>query len=89
MKEYLGRDMVRKKTETLFEKCSPEDFQELQKRLINLGYVQRGSDPVSAEFHHTGAGLLLDVGFDEGGVIHSYELLTTEEMDEKHRKFRW
>ena len=89
MKEYLGRDTVRKKTENLFEKCSTEDFQELQKRLINLGYVQRGSDPVSAEFHHTGAGLLLDVEFDKNSGIHSYELLTTEEMKEKHRKFRW
>jgi len=57
--------------------------------LLALGYIQRGSDPASAEFQHTGAGLTLDVEFDEEGDRHSYELLTTEEIDEKQRKFRW
>lgn len=89
MTSYPGRAEVKKETEELFEKCSLENFEAMEKELIKLGYVQRGSDPASAEFHHTGAGLLLDVEFDEEGDIHSYELLTTEEMEEKQRKFRW
>ncbi len=89
MDVYLGREEVKKKTEELFEKCSLEKFPEMEKELIKLGYIQRGADPASAEFQHTGAGLKLDVEFDEDGEIHSYELLTTEEMEEKQRKFRW
>jgi len=89
MNSYLGRAGVKRKTEGLFEKCSLEKFTDMEKELIRLGYDQRGSDPASAEFHHSGAGLLLDVEFDGDGVIHSYELLTTEEMEEKQRKFRW
>jgi len=89
MNTYLGREEVMKKTEELFEKCSPEMFQDMEKELMKLGYIQRGSDPASAEFLHTGAGLMLDVEFDEEGEIHSYELLTTEEMKEKQREFRW
>lgn len=89
MTSYLGRAEVKKKTEELFEESSGEKFVDLEPELIKLGYEQRGSDPASAEFHHTGAGLMLDVEFDEDGDIHSYELLTTEEMEEKQRKFRW
>jgi 6-phosphofructokinase len=89
MNAFSGRSEIKKKTEALFEKCQKDKFPEIETELIKLGYVQRGADPASAEFHHTGAGLVLDVEFDEDGVIHSYELLTTEEMDEKQRKFRW
>ncbi|MBN1432081.1 MAG: hypothetical protein JW931_04860 [Methanomicrobiaceae archaeon] len=89
MDVYLGREEVKKKTEELFQKCSLEQFTDMEKELIKLGYVQRGADPASAEFHHEGAGLLLDIEFEEDGLIHSYELLTTEEMKEKQRKFRW
>ena len=81
MNTYLGREEVMEKSEEL--------FQDLEKELMKLGYIQRGSDPASAEFLHTGAGLMLDVEFDEEGEIHSYELLTTEEMKEKQREFRW
>lgn len=89
MVTYPGRTEVKTKTEELFEKCSLEQFNDLERELIKLGYIQRGSDPASAEFYHKGAGLLLDIEFDEDGLIHSYELLTTEEMEEQQRKFRW
>lgn len=89
MNTYLGRAEVMKETEELFEKCSPESFQDLEAELMKLGYIQRGSDPASAEFQHTAAGLMLDIEFGEEGDIHSYELLTTEEIEEKQRKFRW
>ncbi|WFN34547.1 hypothetical protein L1S32_00040 [Methanogenium sp. S4BF] len=89
MHTYLGREEVMRKTEELFEQCSPESFQDMEKVLMKLGYIQRGSDPASAEFRHKEAGLMLDIEFDEEGAIHSYELLTTEEIEEKQRKFRW
>ena len=89
MESYLGRKEVKKKTEELFEKCSLEEFADMEKELIKLGYIQKGSDPASAEFENSGAGLKLDVEFNEEGLIHSYELLTTEEIEEKQRKFRW
>ncbi len=89
MHTYPGREEVKKETEDLFKKCSPESFQDMEKELMKLGYIQRGSDPASAEFQHKEAGLMLDIEFDEEGDIHSYELLTTEEIEEKQRKFRW
>ncbi|WAI01139.1 hypothetical protein [Methanogenium organophilum] len=89
MAVYLGRAEVKKKTEELFEICSPEKVLDMEKELIKLGYIQRGSDPASAEFQHMEAGLMLDVEFGEDGEIHSYELLTSEEIEEKQRKFRW
>jgi hypothetical protein len=89
MNTYLDREEVMEKTEELFDRCSPEMFLDLEKELMKLGYIQRGSDPASAEFHHPEAGLMLDVEFDEEGEIHSYELLKTEEMEEKQREFRW
>lgn len=89
MDTYAGRKETMKRTEELFERCKAEQFPEMERRLAELGYIQRGSDPASAEFQHKGAGLKLEVEFDGEGRIHSYELLTTEEMEDKQRKFRW
>lgn len=89
MNAFSGRSEIKKKTEALFENCPKDEFPVIEKEIIRLGYVERGSDPASAEFHHMGAGLVLDVEFDEDGTLHSYELLTTEEIEGKRRKFRW
>ncbi|KAF1073779.1 hypothetical protein [Methanogenium sp. MK-MG] len=89
METYLGRAEVKEKTEELLDEPSRNTFTDIEKELLALGFIQRGSDPASAEFQHSGAGLMLDVEFSEDGDVHSYELLTTEEMDEKQRRFRW
>ena len=89
MQSYAGRVEVKGKTEELFDTMPNDSFADIEKELLTLGFMQRGSDPVSAEFQHTGVGLMLDIEFDEEGAVHAYELLTTEEIEEKQRKFRW
>ncbi|GAB7016263.1 hypothetical protein [Methanogenium cariaci] len=89
METYLGRAEVKEKTEELLDESSRYTFTDIEKELLALGFIQRGSDPASAEFQHTGTGLMLDLEFNEEGDLHSYELLTTEEKDEKQRRFRW
>ena len=89
MQSYAGRVEVKEKTEELFDTISCDRFADIEKELIALGFIQRGSDPASAEFEHREVGLMLDVEFNEEGDVHAYELLTAEEMDEKQRRFRW
>lgn len=89
MQSYAGRAEVKEKTEELFDTMPNDSFADIEKELLSLGFIQMGSDPVSAEFQHTGMGLMLDVEFDEEGAVHGYELLTNEEIEKKQRKFRW
>lgn len=89
MQSYQSRAEVLEKTEELFDTIPHDHFVDIEKGLLSLGFIQRGSDPASAEFEHWNAGLMLDVAFDEEGGVHAYELLTIEEMDEKQREFRW
>lgn len=89
MQSLADRTEVKEKTEALFDTMPHDRFQDIEKELLALGFIQRGSDPASAEFEHWNAGLMLDVAFDEEGAVHAYELLTFEEMDEKQREFRW
>lgn len=85
----VDREYVMEKTEELFDTMSCDRFVDIGKELLALGFIERGSDPASAEFEHREAGLMLDVAFDEEGDVHSYDLLTNEEVEKKQREYRW
>lgn len=85
----LSQEEIKEKTEDLFEICSSYRFPEIERELLKLGFVQNGSDPASAEFENFEAELKLDVEFDEDCGIHSYELMTYEDVAKKQREYRW
>jgi len=78
-----------KKTEALLERCCGAKTDRIEKELTALGFVQKGGDPATVMMEHAGLNLHLDIGLDETGNLHSYELLPFDELDKKQEKFRW
>lgn len=55
----------------------------------NLGFIEKGADPVFIVLIHPDLELYIDVVLDAEGNIHGYELLPFEALDERQEKFRW
>ncbi len=53
------------------------------------GFEERGADPAVIILVHPELELLLDLGMTEEGVIHSYQLLPFDKLNEKQERFRW
>jgi hypothetical protein len=80
---------VMEKVEALFDRYGGEKLLQLQGKLISMGFKQKGGDSAAVEMEHAELELQLDIGLDEEGNVHSYELLPFDEVKHKQEKFRW
>jgi hypothetical protein len=78
-----------KKVETLFHRLDRTEPIQIEERLRELGFVERGADPAVILLIHPELNLYLDILLDEEGLIHGYELVPEEEWEKKQEKFRW
>jgi len=89
MRETAEQLEIMKKVEELFRPGSVAGFTDIEKRLIELGFVQKGGDPTVSAFENKEAELFIDVELNEDGRIHGYELFPFDELDKRQEKFRW
>lgn len=89
MAENAKQLEVMREVEMLFQSGSIRTFADIERGLLELGFVQKGGDPAIAAFENTGAELFIDVELDEDGRIHGYELFPFDELHKRQEKFRW
>lgn len=78
-----------KKAEGVLERYADAGMQEIELQLLQLGFIQRDTDPAVLVLEHPEAELFLEIEIDEYGQMHGYELMPLDEKDEKQEKFRW
>ncbi|KQC05325.1 MAG: hypothetical protein APR53_08045 [Methanoculleus sp. SDB] len=75
--------------EDLFDLIEAGDVNEIERNLADLGFVQKGADPAVIAMEHPECELFIEIGIDEDGRVHGYELLPFAELVKKQEKFRW
>jgi hypothetical protein len=77
------------RVEELFNLNEADQLREIERKLTEFGFVQEGADPASLAMVHAALELFIEIGIDEEGRVHGYELLPFEEMAKKQERFRW
>lgn len=78
-----------KKVELIVEEFEQKPLSRIERQLLDLGFVQKDADPAIVLMEHHDLQLTLEIGLNEDGNIHGYEILTFEEITKKQEKFRW
>jgi hypothetical protein len=77
------------RVEELFNLNEADQLREIERKLTEFGFVQEGADPATLAMVHAALELFIEIGIDEDGRVHGYELLPFEEMAKKQERFRW
>ncbi|MBN1195351.1 MAG: hypothetical protein JXA08_08430 [Methanomicrobiaceae archaeon] len=77
------------RVEDLFELNEAGEVTEIERNLSDMGFVQKGGDPAVIAMVHPDCELFIEIGIDEEGRVHGYELLPFKELTKKQEKFRW
>jgi hypothetical protein len=77
------------RVEELFNLNEADQLREIERKLTEFGFVQEGADPAALAMVHRPLELFIEIGIDEEGRVHGYELLPFEERAKKQERFRW
>jgi hypothetical protein len=61
----------------------------LVSELKGWGFIERGADPAAIILVHPEAELYLEIRLTGEGMVHSYQILPFESLNEKQQKYRW
>jgi hypothetical protein len=75
--------------EELFNPNSRDQLQDIERKLTEYGFVEKGADPAAVAMEHPDLELFLEIELDEEGKVHGYELLPFEDLKKKQERFRW
>jgi len=77
------------RVEDLFNLNDADQVREIERKLTEYGFVQKGADPAVLAMEHAGLELFIEIELDEDGRVHAYTLLPFDERAKKQERFRW